>query len=164
MLWRMVSWNEVEKSEPEFAAKVRRLFDAHKHKTIATLRADGSPRISGIEATFGDGRLLLGMMPGSRKAKDLLRDPRIAVHSGSPEPSDEDPSDWAGDAKVAGRAIAVQDRDALRAIGVPEGDDAPHVFEVDVTELVVIRVGDPPDHLLIEAWHEGRGVSTSRRA
>ena len=41
MLWRMVSWNEVEKAEPEFAAKVRRLFDARKHKTIATLRADG---------------------------------------------------------------------------------------------------------------------------
>ena len=50
MLSRMVSWNEVEKAEPEFAAKVRGLFDAHKHKTIATLRADGSPRISGIEA------------------------------------------------------------------------------------------------------------------
>ena len=160
----MTTWGQVEREAPQLASAARERFDANRHKTMATLRADGSPRISGIEATFGDGRLLLGMMPGSLKARDLLRDPRVAVHSGSPEPPDEDPSDWAGDAKVAGRAIAVQDRDALRAIGVPEGDDAPHVFEVDVTELVVIRVGDPPDHLLIEAWHEGRGVSTTRRA
>jgi len=45
----MVSWSEVEKAEPEFAARVRQSFESRKHKTIATLRADGSPRISGIE-------------------------------------------------------------------------------------------------------------------
>src|SRR6185312_1938768 len=70
----MVSWSEVEKSEPEFAAKVRGIFDARKHKTIATLRADGSPRISGIEAEFADGELTFGSMPGARKAADLHRD------------------------------------------------------------------------------------------
>jgi hypothetical protein len=51
----MVSWNEVEQAEPEFAAKVRGLFDAHKHKTIATLRGRRVARISGIEAEFADG-------------------------------------------------------------------------------------------------------------
>jgi hypothetical protein len=45
----MAAWRDVEQSEPEFAARVRRLFEAGRHKTIATLRADGSPRISGIE-------------------------------------------------------------------------------------------------------------------
>ena len=48
----MTSWGEFERAEPEFAHRVRGLFDAHKHKTIATLRTDGSPRISGIEAAF----------------------------------------------------------------------------------------------------------------
>ena len=42
----------METADPAFAARVRARFDAHKHKTIATLRADGSPRISGIEAEF----------------------------------------------------------------------------------------------------------------
>src|SRR5581483_9886252 len=53
----MARWEEVERSEPEFAARVRALFDAHKHKTIATLRLDGAPRISGIEANIEDGQL-----------------------------------------------------------------------------------------------------------
>ncbi len=47
----------MEQAEPEFAERVRRLFDAGRHKTIATLRADGSPRISGIECEFTDGEL-----------------------------------------------------------------------------------------------------------
>lgn len=50
--------------EPEFAGRVRRLFDAGRHKTIATLRADGSPRISGIECEFTDGELRFGSMNG----------------------------------------------------------------------------------------------------
>ena len=53
----MAAWKDVEQAEPEFAARVRRLFDAGRHKTIATLRADGSPRISGIECEFAISRL-----------------------------------------------------------------------------------------------------------
>jgi hypothetical protein len=59
----MTAWRDVEQAEPEFAARVRRLFDAGRHKTIATLRADGSPRISGIECEFADGELRFGSMP-----------------------------------------------------------------------------------------------------
>ena len=75
----MTSWDEVEAAAPELAGRARAAFDAHKHKLLATLRRDGSPRISGIEATFADGELWLGMMPGSRKALDLRRDPRLPV-------------------------------------------------------------------------------------
>lgn len=38
---RMTTWGEFEQAEPEFARRVRELFDAHRHKTIATVRADG---------------------------------------------------------------------------------------------------------------------------
>ena len=69
----MVAWKELEQAEPEFAARVRRLFDAGRHKTIATLRADGSPRISGIECEFAQGELRFGSMPGARKGADLRR-------------------------------------------------------------------------------------------
>jgi hypothetical protein len=65
----MSVWQDVEQAEPEFAQRVRALFDAHRHKTIATLRADGSPRISGIEAVFEDGDLVFGSMPNSRKGR-----------------------------------------------------------------------------------------------
>ena len=67
----MATWAEIAKAEPEFAARVRALFDAGRHKTIATLRADGSPRISGIECEFTDSDLRFGSMPGARKARAL---------------------------------------------------------------------------------------------
>jgi hypothetical protein len=53
------AWKAFEQAEREFAGRVRRLFDAGRHRTIATLRADGSPRISGIECEFTDGDLRL---------------------------------------------------------------------------------------------------------
>jgi Pyridoxamine 5'-phosphate oxidase len=163
----------IEEAAPELAARARASFDAHKHKVLATLRRDGSPRISGIEAAFEDGELWLGMMPGSRKALDLRRDPRLALHSASVDPPD-DPTTWPGDAKLAGRAVEVDDPALLRRFaGAGEeaggegtgGEEAerPHLFRVDITELVHTRVGDPADHLVIDLWQEGRGLRQMRR-
>src|SRR5436309_11077564 len=101
----MTAWREVEQVVPEFARRVRTLFDAHKHKTIATLRADGSPRISGIEMTFEDGELTFGSMSNARKGADLRRDPRFAVHSATVDPIEGDEAQWPGEAKIAGRAV-----------------------------------------------------------
>jgi hypothetical protein len=91
------SWAKFESEAPELAARVRERFDAHGHKTIATLRRDGSPRISGTETEFEGEDLWIGSMKDALKARDLQRDPRYAVHSAS-----EDPDEWSGDAKVAG--------------------------------------------------------------
>ena len=158
----MATWSEIEAAAPELAGRARAAFDAHKHKVLATLRRDGSPRISGIEATVADGELWLGMMPGSRKALDLRRDPRLALHSASDDPPD-DPTTWAGDAKLSGRAVEVDDPALLEKLGA--GDEAgAHLFRVDITELVHTRVGDPPDHLVIDLWQEGTGLRQMRRA
>src|SRR5947208_14384254 len=102
----MTAWREFEAAEPEFAARVRALFDAHKHKTIATLRADGSPRISGIETAFEDGHLTFGSMPNARKGADLRRDPRFALHSATVDPVEGEEAKWPGEAKISGRAVA----------------------------------------------------------
>ncbi|MFN2525809.1 MAG: pyridoxamine 5'-phosphate oxidase family protein [Actinomycetota bacterium] len=144
----MASWEDIEALEPEFARRVRARFDAYKHKVMATLRKDGSPRISGIEAEFKKGQLSMGMMTGSLKARDLQRDPRLALHSGTENPS-EKPVEVI-DAKVSGMAREL-----------PGGDH--HVFHVDIKEMVLISVGDPSDHLLIETWREGRGLSSVKR-
>jgi hypothetical protein len=160
----MASWSEVETAAPELAARARATLDAHKHKVLATLRRDGSPRLSGIEATIVDGELWLGMMPGSRKALDLRRDPRLALHSASMDPPDDDPSAWTGDAKVAGRAVEVDDPALLERLGAGEGGGGAHLFRVDLTEVVHTRVGEPADHLVIEVWGEGTGLRRLKRA
>jgi hypothetical protein len=156
----MASWAEVEREAPELAARARGYLDAFKHKTLATIRQDGSPRISGSEADFRDGELWIGSMWRARKALDLRRDPRFALHSGSPDPD----AGWTGDAKLAGRMEEITDPERIAAIngpGSPPGES--HLFRADIDELVVVRLGDPADHLLIESWHAGRGVSTLRR-
>jgi hypothetical protein len=114
-------------SEPELAGAVREIFDAHRHKTLATLRADGAPRISGQEVGFVDGELWLGMMPGSRKAVDLQRDPRFALHSASVDPPAGDPAAWRGDAKLSGLAVQITDAEQVAAVLsrlAEQGDDA----------------------------------------
>jgi pyridoxamine 5'-phosphate oxidase-like protein len=143
----MPSWSDVEAQAPELAARAREIFDAHTHKTLATLRRDGSPRISGTEVEFEQGEMWIGSMWRAVKALDLQRDPRFALHSGS-----VDPPDWTADAKVAGRAEEVTDPEA-----------SSHRFRLDVTELVVTGIGDPPDHIVIESWHEERGVTRLTR-
>jgi hypothetical protein len=159
----MATWKEIEAAAPELAGRAQAAFDAHKHKLLATLRKDGSPRISGIEASFADGQLWLGMMPGSRKALDLRRDPRLALHSASVDPPEDDPAGWAGDAKLAGRAVEVDDPAVLRKLGAGEQAGSAHLFRVELTEVVLTRVGDPPDHLVIELWREGEGLRRMQR-
>jgi hypothetical protein len=155
----VASWEELEAEAPELAALARGFLDAHVHKTIATVRRDRSPRISGTEVIFAEGELWLGCMWRSVKALDLRRDPRFALHSGS-----ADPPGWSGDAKLAGRVEEVEDPDRKAAIIGGEAPPGPaHLFRAEIAELVVVRLGDPADHLVIEAWHQGRGVSRRER-
>jgi Pyridoxamine 5'-phosphate oxidase len=151
-------WSDVEREAPELAARARALFEAHRHKTMATLRKDGSPRISGIELEFRDGDVWFGSMWRAVKALDLQRDPRFAIHSGS-----DDPDAWNGDAKIAGRAEEMTDREVAEDEGDEEPSEPSHSFRLDISELSVVRLGEPRDHLVIESWHEGRGVTSLRR-
>jgi hypothetical protein len=150
----MARWQDVQDAEPEFAERVRRIFDAGENKVIATLRADGSPRVSGIEAEFRDGELTFGSMPGARKGADLARDPRFAMHGPSPDPP-EDKTTWAGDAKIAGRAVPLGP-----STEGPEGTR----YRADITEVVLTRLNDAATMLVIESWRPGGGLRRVERA
>jgi hypothetical protein len=149
----MTRWADVGQEVPEFAARVQAAFERNKHMTLATVRRDGSPRISGTELRFEDGEVLVGMMAGSRKALDLLRDPRIAIHGPTADPP-EVPRDWLGESKLAGRAIEVANDDP---------DDDSHTFRIDVNEVVFTHINDAGDRLVIESWHPGRGIEVVER-
>src|SRR4051794_33590531 len=82
----MASWGQIEREAPELMAVARPFFDAFTHKTLATLRRDGAPRVSGIELDFSDGEAWIGSMGQAVKALDLQRDQRFALHSGSADP------------------------------------------------------------------------------
>jgi Pyridoxamine 5'-phosphate oxidase len=162
----MTTWSEFEQAEPEFAQRVQALFDAGRHKTIATLRADGSPRISGIEAAFEDGELVFGSMANARKGADLQRDPRFALHSATIDPVEGSEAQWPGEAKISGRALAVRPADE-RADGVGEADgneggDGDR-FRADIDDVVHTHLNASATMLVVEWWTPVQGLRRIER-
>ena len=147
----MTSWRDVERAEAEFAQRVRALFDAHRHKMIATLRADGSPRISGIEAAFEDGQLTFGSMPNARKGADLRRDPRFALHSATVDPVEGSEAQWPGEAKISGRAVTEE--------STTDGDR----FHADIGEVVHTHLNAEATLLVVEWWTPTHGMRRVER-
>src|SRR3984957_7278061 len=151
----MTAWRDVERAEPELAQRVRGLFDGHRHKTIATLRSDGSPRISGIEAAFEDGELTFGSMPNARKGADLGRDPRFALHSATIDPVEGAEAQWPGEAKISGRAVG-----AGPLTGGADGDR----FYADITEVGHPPLDEKATVLVVEWWTPADGLRRIERA
>lgn len=151
---RVTAWRDVEQAEPEFAQRVRARFDAHRHKTLATLRADGSPRISGIEAVFDGGELVFGSMPNARKGADLRRDPRFALHSATVDPVEGSESQWPGEAKISGRAIA--------AGPITEGLTGDR-FQADIVEVVHTHLNERGTMLVVDWWTPTHGLRRIER-
>ncbi len=128
---------------------------------LGTLRADGSPRISPCEAYVVDRDLLLGMMWRSRKARDLLRDPRIVVHSVQCDASGAN-----GDMKLYGAVVdvpdpAVRERygDVLQAKIDWRPSEPYHLFALDIREAGYVRFGDARRAL---RWAEADGLVALR--
>lgn len=154
----MSTWSEFEAAAPDFASEVRARLDAHTHKTIATLRRDGSPRISGTESRFDDGFLWIGSMPGALKAKDLQRDGRYALHSGS-----DDPPNWVGDAKLAGRAEEVTDPAIFEKLSVHAPPGPFHIFRLQISEASIVALNEDESSIVVRVWTPEKGVREIRR-
>ncbi|RFU21062.1 pyridoxamine 5'-phosphate oxidase family protein [Geodermatophilus marinus] len=156
----MAAFADLDRDDPDLARRVRACFDAHAHKVLATLRADGGPRVSGIEMAFVGGEPWLAGMPGSVKFADLRRDPRFALHSGSDEPDA-----FTADAKLSGRATeATADERARYAeqAGLP-GPGGFDLFRVDLDQVVLTALDEGRTALVVSSWRPGRGVTRTRR-
>ncbi|MFJ6216521.1 pyridoxamine 5'-phosphate oxidase family protein [Streptomyces sp. NPDC092296] len=154
----MATWQQFEREAPELAAAVRARVEAYKHHVLATVRKDGSPRVSGTEVRRCGPDLTLGSMWQAVKARDLQRDGRFALHT-----NPGDGSMAGGDAKLAGRAVEITDEGELAAyrVAVPPPPGPFHAFRLDLAEVVLTEVEG--DELVIRSWRPGRPVNTARR-
>jgi hypothetical protein len=115
---------------------------------MATIQRDGGPRISGTEVDFADdGEIYLGMMPGAKRAADLRRDPRLAIHCPTEDTPSDDPASWLGDGKITARAVEVK----------------PHRFRLDVERVLLTKVAPGGEELEITMWRPATGVKVVRR-
>ncbi len=148
----MATWEEFRSQDPHLAALAEERFERTGLLLVGTLRRDGSPRISPVEPLITNGDLYLGMMWQSRKALDLLRDPRCTVHS---IVSNRDGTD--GEFKASGRAVDVQDPairnmygDALHEkLGFRPEEPEYHLFafQVESAAFIIIQNGEQTNRL-----------------
>ena len=150
-------WTEFAAACPELAEIGERRLLGPGVALLGTLRADGSPRISPCEVFIVDGDLMLGMMWRSRKALDLLRDPRIVVHSAVMNRDGKE-----GDVKVHGQIVDVTEpaRRTAYADHLEQNidwrpSDPFHLFALDVERVGYSVFGDDPHAL---AWDPERGL------
>ncbi|MDA0564063.1 pyridoxamine 5'-phosphate oxidase family protein [Streptomonospora sp. S1-112] len=156
---RAATWGEFSRADPDFAEVVGAAFRAAKHHVLATLRKDGAPRVSGTEVDFRGDEMLFGSMPGARKARDLQRDPRFALHA-MPGDTSMEP----GDVKVSGLALEVRDTAELARVLAADEEvgEGVHVFRLLLTDAVLTTVEG--EELVVRTWRPSTGLREIRRA
>ncbi|CAN5308555.1 hypothetical protein BH20ACT3_BH20ACT3_02230 [soil metagenome] len=166
----MTSWTNFQLDAPDLAERAQTILASTTNAVLGTLRANGSPRLSGIDPSFVEGEWWIGSMVGARKGADLRRDPRLALHAipwESRRPKEgHDPGD--GDAKLTGRGVLVTDPEALTRVfghtATEAGSEPPtgvDLFRIDVESVVTVHVVD--DQLVIDRWSTAEGRRTVRR-
>lgn len=162
----MRTWSEFTAEAPRIAEIfVRRHAAAGKLCLLATLRADGSPRISPIEPRVFEDRLWMIGMPDTTKFRDLHRDPRFCVHTAT-----VDSHVTEGDAKLWGEVADVRDpalherfaQDLYADIGLDlRGQTFDHFYEAHLTSGAAVEMVD--GHMEVTVWKPGEGERVVRR-
>ena len=162
----MVTWNAFVEEAPTIAEVfVRRHTATGNLCLLATLRADGYPRISPLEPTILEGHLLLVGMPGTTKFQDLGRDPRFCLHTAT-----VDPYVGEGDAKLWGRVTNLQDPDLHQRFASDlfdrtgmdvRGQAFDPFYVADLTSASSLALDG--DQLAITIWKPGEGERVVRK-
>jgi hypothetical protein len=154
----MVTWNEFAEAAPDLAAAGLERINRSEIVLVGSLRKDGSPRISPVESDIVDGELMAGMMWQSKKALDLLRDPRCVVHT-----TVHDRMDAMGEFKLRCRASDVTEPKKRDRYGEvlfaridwrPEGEF--HLFSFDIESVVHLHYGNEKKNFTM--WTPGGGL------
>lgn len=156
----MVTWSDFTREAPRIAEVFVRRHDATNNLCLlATIRADGSPRISPMEPRRFEDHLVLVGMPGTTKFRDLDRDPRFCLHTATVDPHVGD-----GDAKLWGGARNLQDVDLhgrfaaalFEEIGMDlRGQEFDPFYVADFTSASSLELRD--EQLRVTIWKPGEG-------
>jgi Pyridoxamine 5'-phosphate oxidase len=157
------SWADFESAAPEVAAGGREQLERFRYVYVGTIRKDGTPRISPVEAHLVRGHLMLVMIAGTLKARDLRRDSRLVLNSPV-----LDPADPRAEFKLRGRAVDIDDEElreaTANAIEATSGWRPPdhwHFFSVEIQEAAHIAwEGGVMD---MTRWSRGAGIQRDRR-
>jgi len=166
---RMASWSEFAADAPRLAGAIRSLMEQYGPGLgyLATVRADGGPRVHPVSPVITDEGLFCFVID-SPKRRDLERDGRYALHSFPPENSDDE-------AYVAGRARPVTDQARVDRLATglraaPQVDWRLYEFDVDVAMVArhghtgaVPLAADPLHRASVQVWLDPRAAPATPR-
>jgi hypothetical protein len=157
----VMNWKEFQETAPEMATLGMERFQRSGVSLLATLRKDGSPRISPVEPLFIGDHLLLGMMWHSMKALDLLRDARCVIHSAVTNTEGDE-----GEFKLRGRAVELTEEryyQAIREKWEAQPSTCLHVFSVNIESASFIAYDIGKGEMIMKQWDTQRGLRETRR-
>jgi len=131
-------WDEFTAAGSDLAKLAQERFERDQVVMLGTIRADGRPRLSPCEVDLAGGRVLFGMMWQSPKARDLLRDARLTVHS---VPSDK--------TNAGGDILRMATVNGAPGLVMRDGDGVLTViaFTIDAGRITAMDVMRNPDKL-----------------
>ena len=151
----LVHWEDIRRRQPQMAALGEERLGGPGVVLVGTVCLSGEARISPVEPLFWNGDLWLSMLWASKKAHDLLRDPRVLVHSAV---ASRDGSN--GEYKVRGWARLEPDPAAQARYASAISDHAGwrpepgefHLFWIEITRLAFIRYEEPSGDQFVASW------------
>jgi Pyridoxamine 5'-phosphate oxidase len=162
----MRRWADFEEAAPELAALGRERIERFGFVFLGTVRKDGGPRVSPVEAHFVAGHLAVVTIAGSLKALDLLRDRRAFLHTPVLDAQRGAP----GEFKLRGGAVEARDRalrDAVADTVEPESGWRPpddwRVWTMDVESAVFHAYDESNEVHRMLVWTPERGLERSTR-
>ena len=159
----MFGWADFEREAPSVAAAGRELIARYRYLLAGTIRSDGTPRISPVEAHLVDGALVLALEAGTLKVRDLRRDPRIVLNAPIVDPDDPEL-----EFKMRGRAVPISAGEPWataaeaieRASGWRPGPEW-YVVSIDIDDAAAIAWRD--GEMTMDLWRRGRGIEHRER-
>lgn len=159
----MESWSALEESEPDIARYGRSIFTRYGIAYLATVRADGGPRVHPVTPAIIDGHVILTIVPATPKLDDLRRDGRYMLHS-APGPN-------SAEFMIRGRAIEITDpvaaeefrrRSSAEAI-ITKSDDAVFELLIEQADSIVYEkaVSSGPRAVRYRWPHERSSLSSA---
>jgi hypothetical protein len=150
-----MSWQAFAAAAPDLAEVAREQFAPGRVALVGTIRADGSPRISSVEPHIMEGEVYVGMMWQSRKALDVLRDPRLLLRNAVCTSSGDEV-----ELSLRGRATEIHDpavrRRYVAAVAERIAWQEPHfhLFAVQIESAALVRYGHGQQ--AVKLWPQGR--------
>jgi Pyridoxamine 5'-phosphate oxidase len=157
-----MSWADFDAGAPELGRAARSVIERLGFVYVGTVRRDGAPRISPVEAHIVRERLMLVMIAASRKAQDLARDPRVTLQSPV-----ADPGDPGVELKVRGRVTEVDEEQraaTAEAVQVASGWRPQPSWRFYAVEIEAVAVLDwDQGEMVMSRWDRRQGPRPTAR-